>query len=103
MGQDGAIMTILSSTDYGRRLNEWLRQTAWHAVLVQACAVLLGMVMLSQSIYCGLHAHHGHAFLCGIGTIINFLTFVIADAARREAIAAAATIQQGNSGTQLAT
>jgi hypothetical protein len=91
-------MTILSSA-HRPSLNEWLGQTVGRAALVQTCAVLLGMVMLGQSIYCGLQAHHGHALLCSIGAMINYLTYVIAGAARREA--GAATMQQdGNSGTQ---
>src|SRR5262245_32738850 len=84
-----AIMTTMTSADYERhRLNQWLGRTAWNAALIQACAGIVGIVMLGQSLLCGLQAHHGHAFLCSIGAMVNFLTYAIADAARREAIAA---------------
>ena len=94
-------MTALSSTDYATlRLIKWLGRTAWQAALVQTCAGIVGVAMLAQSINCGLHAHHGHSLLCCIGAMMNFLTYKIADAARREAIAAA--MQGGNSGTHSA-
>jgi len=52
-----------------------LRSTVRLAALVQAGALVVGLVMAWQAIQCALMRHHGNSMLCTFGVMINLYSF----------------------------
>ena len=65
-----------------------LRATRWRTSLLQAAVCVVGAGMVWQAAQCALLGHHGHAIFCGVGVMINLLSYEIA--ARTRAVADAA-------------
>jgi len=65
-----------------------LRATLWRTSLLQAAVCVVGAVMVWHAAECALLANHGHAIFCGLGVMINLLSYEIAARTRAAANAA---------------